>query len=48
MKTVKFKVKSGHYLKLLTPGIMKLLGSKEEETTKNKNAKKLPALEITK
>lgn len=27
---------------------MKLLGSKEEETTKNKNAKKLPELEITK
>lgn len=48
MKTVKCKVKSRHYLKLLTPGIMKLLGSKEEETTKNKNAKKLPELEITK
>ena len=34
---ISFKVKTGHYLKLLTPETMKLLPSTENKITKDKN-----------
>ena len=34
---IKFKIKSGYYLELLTPETMKLLGSTENEITKYTN-----------
>ena len=36
-KRITFKIKTGYYIELLTPGIMKLLGSTENEITKNKS-----------
>ena len=42
-----FKVKTGHYLKLLTPESMKLLGSSKSKITKDKNGENVPRLEIT-
>ena len=41
-----FKIKSGHYLELLTPETMKLLGSTESKITKDKNDKNVPHLEV--
>ena len=41
-----FKVKMGHYLKLLTPESMKLLGSSKSKITKDKNGENVPHLEI--
>ena len=38
------KIKTGYYLKLLTPETLKLLGSK---ITKNENGENAPNLEIT-
>ena len=43
---IKFKIKNGYYLKLLTPETMKLLGSTESKITKDKNDKIAPHLEI--
>ena len=41
-----FKVKMGHYLKLLTPESMKLLGSSKSKIIKDKNGENVPHLEI--
>ena len=35
---IKFKIKNGYYLELLTPETMKLLGSTESKITKDKNS----------
>ena len=37
----------GHYIKLLTPESMKLLGSSKSKITKDKNGENVPHLEIT-
>ena len=42
-----FKIKTAHYLELLTPETMKLLGSTENKITKDKNGENVPHLEIT-
>ena len=44
---VTFKIKNRYSLELLTPETMKLLGSTENEITKNKNGENVPHLEIT-
>ena len=44
---VTFKIKTGHYLKLLTPETMKLLGNNRSKITQNKNSGNMPHLEIT-
>ena len=41
-----FKVKMGHYIKLLTPESMKLLGSSKSKIIKDKNSENVPHLEI--
>ena len=41
-----FKFKNRHILELLTPEIMKLLGSTENKTNKDKNGENVPHLEI--
>ena len=41
---ITFKIKTGYYLKLLTPETMKLLGSTENEITKDKNGENVPHL----
>ena len=43
---ITFKIKNGYYLELLTPEIMKLLGSTESKITKDKNGENIPHLEI--
>ena len=43
---ITFKTKSGYYLELLTPEIMKLLGSTESKITKDKNGENVPHLEV--
>ena len=43
---ITFKIKNGYYLELLTPEIMKLLGSTESKITKDKNGENVPHLEI--
>ena len=43
---ITFKTKNGYYLELLTPEIMKLLGSTESKITKDKNGENVPHLEI--
>ena len=43
---IRFKIKSGYYLELLTPETMKLLGSTESKITKNKNGENVPHLEV--
>ena len=42
-----FKIKNGYSVELLTPEIMKILGSTEIKKTKDKNGKNVPHLEIT-
>ena len=44
---IMFKIKTGHYLELLTPGTMKLLRSTEIQITKDKNGGNVPHLEVT-
>ena len=44
---ITFKIKTGYYLKLLTPETIKLLGSTENKITKDKNGENVPHLEIT-
>ena len=41
---ITFKIKTGYYLKLLTPETMKLLGSTENEITEDKNGENVPHL----
>ena len=43
---IRFKIKNGYSLELLTPEIMKLLGSTENKITKDKNGQNVPHLEI--
>ena len=43
---ITFKIKSGYYLQLLTPEIMKLLGSTENKITKDKSGENVPRLEV--
>ena len=44
---ITFRIKTVYYLKILTPETMKLLGNTKSETTKDKNGKNVPHLEIT-
>ena len=44
---ITFKTKTRYHLELLTPEIMKLLGSTENKITKGKNGENVPHLEIT-
>ena len=44
---ITFKIKTGYYLELLTPEIMKLLGSTKSKITKNENGENVLNLEIT-
>ena len=39
--------KTGYYLELLTPEVIKLFGSTKSKTTKDKNSENVPHLEIT-
>ena len=43
---ITFKIKNGYYLELLTSETMKLLGSTERKTTKDKNGENVPHLEV--
>ena len=43
---ITFKIKNGHYLELLIPETLKLLGSAENKITKDKNSKNVPHLEV--
>ena len=43
---IKFKIKNGYYLELLTPVTMKLLGDTENKITKDKNGENVPRLEV--
>ena len=45
--SITFKIKTGYYLKFLTPTTMKLLGSTKSKITKDKNGENVPYLEIT-
>ena len=40
------KIKTGYYLKLVTPETLKLLGSTKSKITKDKNGENIPYLEI--
>ena len=40
-------MKARYYLQLLSPELMKLLGNTKRKTSKDKNAKNVPHLEIT-
>ena len=42
----RIKIKNGHYLELLTPETMKLLGSTNSKITKDKNGENVPHLGI--
>ena len=44
---IKFKIKDGYSLEILTKETMKLLGSTENKITKDKNGENVPHLEIT-
>ena len=44
---ITFRIKTGYYLELLSPGTMKLLGSTESKITTDKNGENVPHLEIT-
>ena len=44
---ITFKIKAGYYPELLTPEIMKLLGSTKSKITKDKNGGNVSHLEIT-
>ena len=41
-----FKINNGHYLELLTPETMKLIGSTESKITKDKNGENVSHLEV--
>ena len=44
---ITFRIKTVYYLEILTPETMKLLGNTKSKTTKDKNGKNVPHLEIT-
>ena len=44
---MKFQIKTGYYLEVLSTEIMKLLGSTENKINKDKNSENVPYLEIT-
>ena len=44
---ITFKIKTGYYLKLLTPETIKLRGSTENKITKDKNGENVSHLEIS-
>ena len=44
---ITFKIKTGYYLELLTPGTMKLLRSTHSKITKDINGENVSYLEIT-
>ena len=44
---ITFKIKAGYQLELLTPEIIKLLGSTKNKITKDTNGENVPDLEIT-
>ena len=44
---IRFKIKNGYSLELLTPVTMTLLGSTKNEITKDKSGENVPHLEIT-
>ena len=44
---VRFKIKNGYSLELLTPETIKLLGSSKSKLTKDKNGENVPHLQIT-
>ena len=44
---ITFKIKTGYYFELLTPEIMKLLGSTKNKIDKDKNVENVGHLEIT-
>ena len=46
-KRITFKINTGHYLELLTPETIKLLGSTKSKITKDENGENRPHLEIT-
>ena len=46
-KRITFKIKTGHYLELLAPETMKVLGSTKSKITKDENGENVPHLEIT-
>ena len=41
---ITFKIKTGYYIKLWTPEIMKLLGSSKSKIAKDKNGEYVPCL----
>ena len=41
------KIKTGYYLELLTPEMMKLIGTTKNKITKDENGENVPQLEIT-
>ena len=45
-KGITLKIKIGYYVALLTPEIMKLLGSTKREVNKAENGENIPHLEI--
>ena len=47
INSITFKIKTGHYLELLIPETMNLLGNTENKVHKDKNGEKVPHLEIT-
>ena len=46
-RRITFKIKTGYYIELWTPDIVKLLGSTGRRITKDKNGEKVYQLEIT-
>ena len=44
---IKYKIKTGYYLQILTPETMKLLGSTISKITKDENGGNLSHLQIT-
>ena len=45
---ITFRIKTGYYLELLTPAMMKLLGCTKNKITKDVNGENVPNIEITK
>ena len=44
---ITFKIKTGYYVELSTPGTMKLLEGTKSKITKDENGENVPHLEIT-
>ena len=47
IENITYKGKTGYYLQLLTPEMMKLLGSTKSKITKDENGENVPYFEIT-